>query len=75
MRTAAQAGDWPRVSAGAHALKGSASNLGAKRLSALCGILEKEGKSNDGTQALASLAEVESEFGKVELTLRQELER
>jgi CheY-like chemotaxis protein len=73
MRTAAAAGDWAKVGAGAHTLKGSASNLGARRLSALCAALEKQGKSNDGAQAPASLAEVESEFARVELMLNEEL--
>ena len=75
MRAAAAAGDWPKVAAGAHTLKGSASNLGARRLSARCAALEKQGKVNDGPQAAATLAEVNCEFEKVELVLKAELQK
>jgi len=75
MSAAAQAGDWPGLGANAHSLKGSANNLGARRLSSLCATLEKQGKANDGAQASATLAEVQSEFEKVELALKDELQR
>ena len=75
MQAAAAAGDWGKVGAGAHALKGSASNLGARRLSACCADLEKQGKVNDGAQAPATLAEVQCEFEKVERVLQAELQQ
>jgi two-component system sensor histidine kinase/response regulator len=75
MHAAAAAGDWVKVGAGAHALKGSASNLGARRLSASCAVLEKQGKVNEGAQAPATLAEVQCEFEKVELVLHAELQQ
>jgi CheY-like chemotaxis protein len=75
MAAAAQAGDWPALCSSAHSLKGSANNLGARRLSSLCATLEKQGKANDGPQASATLAEVQSEFEKVELALKAELQK
>ena len=75
MSAAAQAGDWPGLGANAHSLKGSANNLGARRLSSLCATLEKQGKANDGAQASATLAEVQSEFEKVELALKDEQQK
>jgi len=75
MHAGAAAGNWIKVGAGAHALKGSASNLGARRLSLCCGLLEKLGKVNDGAQASSTLAEVQCEFEKVELVLQAELQQ
>jgi HPt (histidine-containing phosphotransfer) domain-containing protein len=75
MSAAARAGDWPGLGASAHSLKGSANNLGARRLSGLCATLEKQGKANDSAQASATLAEVQSEFEKVELALKDELQQ
>jgi CheY-like chemotaxis protein/HPt (histidine-containing phosphotransfer) domain-containing protein len=75
MLAAAAAGDWAKVGASAHTLKGSASNLGARRLSSRCEALEKQGKMNDGAQASATLAEVQCEFEKVELVLKAELQQ
>ena len=75
MAAATQAGDWPALASSAHSLKGSANNLGARRLSSLCATLEKQGKANDGPQASATLAEVQSEFEKVELALIAELQK
>ena len=75
MREAAEAGDWAKLAASAHTLKGSASNLGARRLSSLNATLEKQARANDSSQAPATLAEVQSEFDSVEQVLREEMRR
>jgi CheY-like chemotaxis protein/HPt (histidine-containing phosphotransfer) domain-containing protein len=74
METAIAAGDLPGVVAAAHTLKGSASNLGARRLSSLCATLEKQGKTQESARAAKTLAEVKSEFAKVRDLLNAELE-
>jgi PAS domain S-box-containing protein len=75
MAQAAAAGDWPRLAAQAHTLKGSTSNLGARRLSSLCATLERQAKAQDSAQAPATLAEVQGEFGTVAQFLQEELQR
>ena len=74
MESAIAAGDLPGVVAAAHTLKGSASNLGARRLASLCATLEKQGKAQEGAKASKTLAEVKSEFAKVRDLLNAELE-
>jgi len=74
MEEAAAASDLPKVATAAHTLKGSASNLGARRLASLCAALEKQGKGNDGDKAGKTLGEVKSEFAKVRDLLNAELE-
>jgi CheY-like chemotaxis protein len=74
MAAAAAAGDMATLGATAHTLKGSASNLGARRLSALCAILEKQAKTGDAEGARRTLAEVRPEFEKVEQILNAELQ-
>ena len=63
------------AAATAHTLKGSANNLGARHLAALCGSLEKVAKSADTTETANILLEVKGEFQKVETALRAEMER
>ncbi len=74
MQEAAAAKDMPKLAAAAHTLKGSASNLGAKRLSALCAALEKQGKAGDATAATAILPDAVAEYGAVREILQKELE-
>ena len=74
MEEAATASDLPKVAAAAHTLKGSASNLGARRLASLCAALEKQGTANDGDKAVKTLDDVKSEFAKVRDLLNAELE-
>jgi histidine-containing phosphotransfer protein len=73
MAAAAGAGDLAKLGAIAHTLKGSASNLGARRLSALCATLEKQAKTGDLEGARRTLAEVLPEFATVEKILNDEL--
>ena len=74
MEAAATAGDMPKVAAAAHTLKGSASNLGARRLSALCAALEKQGKAGDASGACETMAEVVPAFAAVREILLKELD-
>jgi two-component system, sensor histidine kinase and response regulator len=67
--------DGPATAATAHTLKGSANNLGARHLAALCGSLEKAGKALELPEAANILLEVKGEFQKVEEALREEMER
>ena len=60
--------------AAAHSLKGSASNLGARRLASLCANLEREAKTQELSEAANILLDVKSEFQQVEQTLLAELQ-
>jgi PAS domain S-box-containing protein len=73
MDQAADAGDMAKVGIAAHTLKGSASNLGARRLSSLSAALEKQAKAGEIDKAVKTLAEVKSEFSKVRELLADEL--
>jgi two-component system, sensor histidine kinase and response regulator len=57
----------------AHALKGSCANVGAKRMSELCDILEDKGLANSLEGASGFAGQLEEEFGRVKQAL--ELER
>jgi CheY-like chemotaxis protein len=66
--------DAPAVAHAAHAVKGSSSNLGARRLSALCATLEKTAAAGDLSEAANILLDIKSEFQMVEQALAAELE-
>ena len=72
MGQAVSAGDWAKLSAAAHTLKGSASNLGARQLAAHCAALEKQAKAGQGDDATKTLLEVKSAFETVEQVLKTE---
>jgi PAS domain S-box-containing protein len=74
MEAAAAAGDLPKLAAATHTLKGSASNLGARRLSSLCAALEKQSRAGDASQSTTTLTEVTAEFAKVRELLSAELD-
>jgi PAS domain S-box-containing protein len=67
------AGDLAALGAAAHTLKGSASNLGARRLSLLSAALEKQAKAGEAATVAETLAEVKTEFEKVRQLLAEEL--
>jgi signal transduction histidine kinase/DNA-binding response OmpR family regulator len=67
--------DSAKLAAAAHSLKGSASNLGARRLSSLCATLENHAKSGDLPEAANLLLDVKSEFDLVEETLVTEMQK
>jgi PAS domain S-box-containing protein len=73
MEAAANAGDLPKLAAATHTLKGSASNLGARRLSSLCASLEKQAKAGETSQSLQTLTAVTAEFAVVRGLLNAEL--
>jgi HPt (histidine-containing phosphotransfer) domain-containing protein len=62
------------VAAGAHSLKGSASNLGARALAALCAAMERQAKAGEVAQARESFFEVKQELKKVEGILKTEID-
>ena len=59
----------------AHSLKGSASNLGARRLAELCASLEKSTRTSDGQAAQDLLHETTAEFQRVEAALVVEMQK
>ena len=72
MHAAAAAGNWSKVGAGAHALKGSASNLGAQRLSNLCFSLERLAGDGKLAEAADLFGQVTEEYGRVCFVLEHE---
>ena len=75
MDGAIQQKDLPSLVAAAHTLKGSASNLGARHLAALCASLEKLAKAGDLGETANILLEVKSEFQAVEKKLLVEMRK
>jgi PAS domain S-box-containing protein len=67
--------DLGKAAAAAHALKGSASNLGARRLAGLCARLEIQAKAGELSEAANILLNVKSEFHRVEATLVTEMQK
>jgi PAS domain S-box-containing protein len=74
METSVAEADKQALAAASHAIKGSASNLGARRLAALCASLEKIANSGDLSEAANILLDVRSEFHRVEQALAAELQ-
>jgi HPt (histidine-containing phosphotransfer) domain-containing protein len=74
MEQAFQRDDLPMVAAGAHSLKGSASNLGARALAALCSTLERQAKAGEAAPAKESFFEVKQELKNVEIILKTEID-
>ena len=74
MEAALAAKDFSALAAAAHSLKGSASNLGARRLASLCARLETEAKGQELSETANILLDVKSEFQQVEQTLRAEIQ-
>ncbi len=71
LQTALAASDWPRISGQAHSLKGSASNLGAKHLSALCAQLEKVVRAGETTGLAPQIEQIIAEFRRVKSALNE----
>jgi two-component system, sensor histidine kinase and response regulator len=67
--------DTAALSSSAHSLKGSASNLGARHLAALCLSLEKQARENNLAGAKLLLDQVEQEFKRVKQALEWEKTR
>jgi HPt (histidine-containing phosphotransfer) domain-containing protein len=71
LRNAWTAGDIQEVHRAAHSLKGSAGNIGAQRLLAVCRDLDDRKGSLDPAAAAALVAALDVEFGKVEEEIRR----
>lgn len=69
IRTAASAGDASLLGAAAHGLKGSAANVGAVRLRAVCERLEHMGKLGLASDSSPLVAELEVEYARVHVAL------
>jgi HPt (histidine-containing phosphotransfer) domain-containing protein len=61
------------VRAASHSLRGSAANLGARPLAALCGRLEADGKSGALADAAAVAAAIAAEALRVRIRLEREI--
>jgi CheY-like chemotaxis protein len=75
IRDAVERGDAQTVERAAHTLKGSSGNMGAQRMSALCGELQDAGVSGYLTHAPELLQGLEVEFGRVRPALEAEVAR
>ncbi|MBI1865576.1 MAG: response regulator, partial [Nitrospirae bacterium] len=68
-RDAVGRGDGAEARTAVHTLKSSSANMGAMKLSALCGELESRVRSGFRGDEAERLAEIEAEYGRVERTL------
>jgi PAS domain S-box-containing protein len=75
MRDALEEGDWERLCGEAHNLKSSSANLGALRLSDLCGELELSGRVGSMERAPELLEKVEVEYERVKAALEAEIRK
>jgi CheY-like chemotaxis protein len=75
MVTALDAKDLAALASIAHSLKGSASNLGARRLAEICATLEKSAKASEVDSAQNLLAQTRAEFQRVESALAIEMQK
>ena len=71
IRSGVLAGDAGEVSRWAHSLKGSAGNLGAGRLSAVCGRIEQEARGGGTTESATLLPAMEAEARRVRVALEE----
>ncbi len=71
LRNAWTAGDIEEVHRAAHSLKGSAGNIGARRMFDVCRRLDDLSKSGAMAGAAPLIDELEVEFGKVDSEIRR----
>jgi HPt (histidine-containing phosphotransfer) domain-containing protein len=71
LRNAWRAGNIQEVHRAAHSLKGSAGNIGARRLFEVCRQLDDLSKSGDPAAAAPFVDALGVEFGKVESEIRK----
>jgi HPt (histidine-containing phosphotransfer) domain-containing protein len=71
LRNAWAAGNIEGVRRAAHSLKGSAGNIGANRLYAVCRQLDDQGKTGDLSAATELIDALGVEFGKVEAEIHR----
>jgi HPt (histidine-containing phosphotransfer) domain-containing protein len=75
LRIAWGAGNIQEVHRVAHSLKGSAGNIGAQRLLAVCRQLDNRDAPADPAATAALVGALDVEFGKVEAEIRQLLKQ
>jgi PAS domain S-box-containing protein len=75
MREAVEQQDPRQLERVAHAIKGSASNFGAQHFVKLCLQLEEQGRENRMENSAATLAQVETEFKRLEAALLAEQQK
>lgn len=71
LRAAGQARDAEGVQRAAHSLKGSAGNIGANQLMAVCGRLDELGRSGDLSALAPLMASLEAEYGRVAAEIQE----
>jgi HPt (histidine-containing phosphotransfer) domain-containing protein len=75
MRARAEAAALDELGAAAHLLKGGAAGVGAARLAALCGSIERAARENDGQSTRALLVPLDAECAAACEALQSALER
>ncbi|MCF7707695.1 MAG: PAS domain-containing protein, partial [Verrucomicrobia bacterium] len=65
IKTSLKSNDTKTLTIAAHSLKGSSSNLGARKLSSLCAELENQAKANNTVESPALIDKIEIEFDRV----------
>ena len=71
LRAAWLAGNAVEVQRSAHSLKGSAGNIGASDLLAVCRLLDDHGKSGDLSNLPGLVASLDNEYARVEAEIQQ----
>ena len=74
LRTAWQAGNAVEVQRCAHSLKGSAGNIGASHLLAVCRLLDDHGKSGDLSNLPGLVASLDDEYARVAAEIQRLVE-
>jgi HPt (histidine-containing phosphotransfer) domain-containing protein len=70
LRAAWQAGDAVAVQRAAHSLKGSAGNIGATQLHAVCASIDAQGRSGDLAPLPAMIASLDAEYANVQAEIK-----
>jgi PAS domain S-box-containing protein len=71
VRAAVEAGDAPALADAAHALRGSAANLGGARVAAVCARIETAARAGDLDAAPADLAELDAELAAMLVSVEE----
>jgi HPt (histidine-containing phosphotransfer) domain-containing protein len=71
LRNAWASGNIEELHRAAHSLKGSAGNIGARRLFEVCRQLDEQGRSDDRSGVARLVDDLGVEFGKVESAIHQ----
>lgn len=71
LRASCDAGDAAELHKTAHSLKGSAGNIGAPAMFAICHQLDDQARAGDLSDAKRLIDALEAEFARVEVAIRQ----